>query len=156
MVNPILMQPRVAKLYVHHMDDIARQFLQRIDFLLSRSDVGEMPHNFMEEIYKVTFESVAFIAIDKRFGWRFHRKQTLHLLNALLAGTLNNDADPNSESQKLIRSAVEMFHLLHRLELEFSLWKLYSTKDWRRFVQVLDYITKLGRVCSLFLWINAF
>lgn len=50
------------------MDDISKEFLKRIDYILVQNGTGEMPHNFMEEIYKLTFESIAYIAIDKRFG----------------------------------------------------------------------------------------
>lgn len=137
-VNPILMQPRVAKLYIQHMDDISKEFLKRIDYLLAQTSRGEMPQNFMNEIYKLTFESIAYIAIDKRFGNAQEFVGHCCCSNKNFIGTI---ANTNTESQKLISATVEMFELLHKLDIEFSLWKLYSTPTWKRFVEVLDYLT---------------
>ncbi|KAI7815333.1 cytochrome p450 [Rhyzopertha dominica] len=124
-VNPIMMQPKVVKQYVNVIDKTADDFLEKIRYLAKNNPKGEMPEDFLNEIYKFTFESIALIAMDKRFG------------------ALDLDPEKSKEAEYIISLITELFQLLYKLDIRPSLWKWLSTPNWRRFVEINDTIEKV-------------
>lgn len=47
---------------------------------------------------------------------------------------------PDAEPEKMIYSATQFFDLMYKLDILPSVWKLVSTKDWKKFVGVLDFM----------------
>ncbi|XP_017769204.1 PREDICTED: cytochrome P450 CYP12A2 isoform X1 [Nicrophorus vespilloides] len=118
-VNPILMQPRTTIKYVGQMDTIADDFLRQIHRLYEINP--EMPEDFELLINKWTLESITFLAIDKRIGCL--------------------EDHPTEEIQTFLASTVGVFKQMYKLDVLPSLWKVYSTKDWKLFVKHMDFIT---------------
>ncbi|EFA07581.1 probable cytochrome P450 12c1, mitochondrial [Tribolium castaneum] len=123
-VNPILMQPRNISQYTDKMNSVADELVNNITNLLEESENGEMPENFHNELYKWSLESVGLVTLDTHLG------------------CLKNDLDEDSEPQKLIRSTLEMFKLMHKLDVLPSFHNYVSTPSWRKFVQVMDFIVE--------------
>ncbi|KAJ8962684.1 hypothetical protein NQ318_001081, partial [Aromia moschata] len=124
LVNPIMMQPRTAQQYVGSMDIVASQLVENIKHFSSQNADNEMPADFLNELYKWSMESIGLIAFNKRLG--------------CLKLNLEKDSDP----AKFIASVVEMFELMYTLEILPPIWKLISTPTWRRYVEILDYLTE--------------
>lgn len=124
-VNKILMQPRTAELYVQSMDAVANNFLDNIRYFINKN--SEMPESFQNEIYKWALESMGVIAYNKRIG------------------CLDRDQDKSALGQKLINSSLELFDLMVKLDILPSLWPIISTRNWRRYVQILDFITEVNQ-----------
>ncbi|KAF2886967.1 hypothetical protein ILUMI_19206 [Ignelater luminosus] len=122
-VNPILMQPRTAQQYADSMNVIANDFLANVKRFTKSHPTGEMPEDFLNHIYRWALESIAYIALDRRLG--------------CLDPNLRRDSEP----QKIIDSAIRMFYLYYKIEVLPTLWKVYKTKTFREFIDVLDTMT---------------
>ncbi|XP_055921318.1 uncharacterized protein LOC129952612 [Eupeodes corollae] len=117
-VNPILMQPKNAKQYLTKMIPVNNEFLQRIREIRDPNTL-EMPENFLDEINRLTFESVAVIALDQELG--FIRK--------------NRDAP---EVAELFRSLNRFFDLAYELDIQPSIWKIIKTPKFYEMMRVND------------------
>ncbi|XP_050296553.1 cytochrome P450 CYP12A2-like [Anthonomus grandis grandis] len=126
-VNKILMQPRTAELYVYSMDDVANGLISNIRRFSKNNPRSEMPDDFQNELYKWALESMGVIAYNTRIG------------------CLEPNLDKNSVGQRMIDSSVELFELMYQLDVLPSLWPVYSTKEWKRYVQILDYMTEVNQ-----------
>ncbi|KAI7815337.1 cytochrome p450 [Rhyzopertha dominica] len=124
-VNPVMMQPKVTKQYVSVIDRSADELLERVRYLTKQNPQSEMPEDFLNEIYKFTFESIVLIALDKRFG------------------SLDSNTEQQREWQYVIAKINELFDLFYKLEVLPSFWKWFSTPDWKKFVRVNDEIREL-------------
>lgn len=67
-VNPILMQPKVIKGYVSCIDGVAAELVDNMNYFARQNGKGEMPDNFLDELYKFALESVALVAVDRKIG----------------------------------------------------------------------------------------
>ncbi|PNF13667.1 hypothetical protein B7P43_G16772 [Cryptotermes secundus] len=123
-VNPTMMQPKSTKLYVTPIDSVANDFLKRIRLI--RDENLEMPDDFGNELCKWGFESIVYIALDTRLG------------------CLDADLAPDSEPQKMINYIQVQFDCLHKMEINFPMWKYVSTPTWRKFVKVSDKFTEFS------------
>jgi cytochrome P450 family 12 len=121
-VNPILMQPRNVAQYTDKMNLVADELIDNIQFFSEQNDKGQMPDDFNHELYKWSLESVGVVTMDKHLG------------------CLKRDNDKNSEGQKLIQSVLQMFQLMYKLDVLPSMWRIVSTKNWRKYVEILDYM----------------
>lgn len=65
-VNPVMMQPRTVKSYLDAVDEVTREFVQKIGLLRDKND--EMPANFSTEMGAWALESIGVIALDRRLG----------------------------------------------------------------------------------------
>lgn len=65
-VTPVVMSPKITKSNMPEIDQIAREFVERIGSLRDGSD--EMPANFMRELDMWALESVGVAALDRRLG----------------------------------------------------------------------------------------
>ncbi|CAH0551466.1 unnamed protein product [Brassicogethes aeneus] len=122
MVNPLLMQPKIVKQYIGNMNIIADGLLERVNLLAAQNK--EMPEDFLMLLHKWALESVAVVAIDERLG------------------CLDPNLPPDSPQNKYVDSVLEMLDLVYYLDILPSMWKYYSTKRWKRFVRLMDYITE--------------
>ncbi|TMW39771.1 hypothetical protein DOY81_015149, partial [Sarcophaga bullata] len=66
-VNPVMMQPKNVRLYLHKMSDVNKEFIDRIRQIRDPATL-EVPETFEEEINRWTLESVSVVALDKQLG----------------------------------------------------------------------------------------
>uniref|UniRef100_A0A1A9W2D9 Cytochrome P450 n=1 Tax=Glossina brevipalpis TaxID=37001 RepID=A0A1A9W2D9_9MUSC len=122
-VNPVLMQPKNVKLYMHKMSEVNREFIERIRAIRDPSSL-EVPATFEEEINRWTLESVAVVALDKQLG-------------------LINENRNNSEAKKLFVALNEFISLLYEIEFKPSLWKYIHTPTFKRLMGALDTLQEI-------------
>lgn len=67
-VNPPMMQPRSAQMYIHSMNDVAQDFIERMNKLREKDPNGDMPEDFSYELNKWALESICVIGLNKRLG----------------------------------------------------------------------------------------
>lgn len=75
-VNPVMLQPKVVKMYVDKVDQVAREFLEKCQKMRNK-DTLEMPSNFGHELNCWALESIGVIALDERLGI-LHNAQHVH------------------------------------------------------------------------------
>ncbi|XP_037942818.1 cytochrome P450 CYP12A2-like, partial [Teleopsis dalmanni] len=122
-VNPVLMQPKNAKFYIHKMCKINSEFVDRIREIRDPQTL-EVPANFEDEINRWTFESVSVVALDKQLG---------------LIKTNRNDPG----ARKLFKIITEFFYLAGQLEFKPPVWKIIKTPDFNRLMQILDEVQNI-------------
>ncbi|KAF7283081.1 hypothetical protein GWI33_001487 [Rhynchophorus ferrugineus] len=86
-----------------------------------------MPSDFQNELFKWTMESMAVIAYNKRIG------------------VLDRNLDVNSKQQQFINSVLTMFDMSYKMDVLPSLWPYISTRNWRKFVNIMDTLTELNQ-----------
>lgn len=86
------------------------------------SKTYELPENFEEELNRWSLEAISTIALDTRLG---------------IMGNL----DKNSKEHEFIAAVKTFFYLLSTLDFKPSLWKIFSTADFKEMTRVLDVIT---------------
>ncbi|KAG8221872.1 hypothetical protein J437_LFUL003248 [Ladona fulva] len=116
--NQPMLQPRVSKQYIKPIAAVAQEFVEKMKTL--RNDKQEMPDDFINELFKWSLESIAFIALDKRLG--------------CLAPNLPEDSEP----QRMIHAVGDFFDNIFALEVGPPIWKVYPTAAWKKFVKALD------------------
>ncbi|XP_046395351.1 probable cytochrome P450 301a1, mitochondrial [Ischnura elegans] len=117
-VNQPMMQPRISRRYVPPIEGVAQEFLQMIRDM--RDESGELPSNFVNELFKWSLESIAYVALDTRLG--------------CLEPSLASD----SEQQTMIDAVNTILNEMYNMELGMPLWKLIPTPAWRKFVKAQD------------------
>ncbi|XP_022909132.2 probable cytochrome P450 49a1 isoform X1 [Onthophagus taurus] len=118
-VQQIVLQPSIARTYYGPLDEIATEFINRIDtYLLDEKD--ELPANFMSELNKWALESVARVSLDTRLG------------------CLKPNLAKNSEQKKIINSILTFFKNVPEVELRFPIWRLYHNKNFRDYIAALE------------------
>ncbi|XP_055902449.1 cytochrome P450 CYP12A2-like [Eupeodes corollae] len=119
MVNPILMQPRNANLYLNNMLAVSDEFLERIREIRDPKTM-EVPDTFEDEINRLTFESVAVIALNRQFG---------------LIRKNRND----NEAKLIFETLRSFFELSVVLDMGPPIWKYIKTKKFHQ--QMKNYET---------------
>lgn len=56
-------------------------------------------------------------------------------------GCLQDNLPKDSDGQRMIDSVERMFTLAFDLDFKPSLWRIYSTRKWKEFVNVMETIT---------------
>ncbi|KAH8237125.1 hypothetical protein KR038_004849 [Drosophila bunnanda] len=120
-VQHILLQPQTAKKYIPPLNDIASEFMGRIEAM--RDEKDELPANFLHELYKWALESVGRVSLDTRLGCL--------------------SPEGSEEAQQIIEAINTFFWAVPELELRMPLWRLYPTKAYRSFVKALDQFTAI-------------
>ncbi|ALC40607.1 Cyp49a1 [Drosophila busckii] len=115
-VQQILLQPQTAKKYIKPLNDIASEFMLRIEEM--RNEQQQLPDNFLHELYKWALESVGRVSLDTRLGCL--------------------KPEGSAEAQQIIEAINTFFWAVPELELRMPLWRLYPTKAYRSFVRALD------------------
>ncbi|BFG04066.1 probable cytochrome P450 49a1 [Drosophila madeirensis] len=120
-VQHILLQPQTAKKYIPPLNDIASEFMGRIEAM--RDEKDELPSNFLHELYKWALESVGRVSLDTRLGCL--------------------SPEGSEEAQQIIDAINTFFWAVPELELRMPLWRIYPTKAYRSFVRALDQFTAI-------------
>ncbi|XP_046395350.1 probable cytochrome P450 49a1 [Ischnura elegans] len=117
-VNPPMMQPRIASQYVEPIGGVAQEFIERIRSI--KDEKEEMPKDFVNDLFKWSLESIAYVALDTRLG------------------CLESNLPPDSEPQKMIDAVGDFFDCFFDIEVNIPFWKIYPTSTWKRYVRALD------------------
>ncbi|XP_018568698.1 probable cytochrome P450 49a1 [Anoplophora glabripennis] len=120
-VNQIMMQPRIAKMYVTTIASTAQEFVERVKSL--QNSRGEMPDDFLNELHKWSLESIAKVALDVRLG------------------CLDENSHP--DTQRLIDAVNTFFINVPVLELKIPFWKLVRTPTFNKYIEALDTIREI-------------
>lgn len=123
-VNPILMQPKNAKLYLNKMLEVSTEFLERIREIRDKTTL-EVPETFEDEINRLTFESVSVIALNRQLG--------------LIRRNRNNN-----EAKLLFETLRSFFEMSLILDFGPPIWKYYKTKAFKQQMKNLDTIGQIA------------
>lgn len=88
-VNPVMLQPKVVKMYVDKVDQVVCEFLTKVKSMRNK-ETHEMPDTFGHELNRWALESIGVIALDERLG-------VLH--------------DDNHQQGHTIINVIELFYL---------------------------------------------
>ncbi|XP_017144944.2 probable cytochrome P450 12e1, mitochondrial isoform X2 [Drosophila miranda] len=120
-VNPILLQPRNAKLYLKNLVQVSDEFLERIRLI--RDPVSqEMPDDFTEDIRNLVIESIGSVALNTHLG---------------LLGE-NRYSDEANQLKAALKDFVE---LGFQLDMMPAIWKYLPVPKFNRLMRSLDTIT---------------
>ncbi|KAJ2948278.1 hypothetical protein O0L34_g7511 [Tuta absoluta] len=114
-VSKALAAPEAARAAVPALDDVAVDFVQRMEHLID--DNRELPKDFLTELYKWALESVGAWALGTRLGCL---------------------SDDDAEAKEIIRCIHGFFHSVPELELSAPLWRIYATPAYKTYVEALD------------------
>ncbi|XP_034483057.1 probable cytochrome P450 12d1 proximal, mitochondrial [Drosophila innubila] len=117
-VNPIFMQPKGLKMYYEPLSNINNEFIERIKEIRDPKTL-EVPENFVEEMGRLIFESIALIAFNREMGIIRKRRD-------------------NPDALTLFRTSREIFQLTFKLDVQPSIWKLVSTPTYRKMMRALN------------------
>ncbi|XP_036324712.1 cytochrome P450 CYP12A2-like [Rhagoletis pomonella] len=127
-VNPVLMQPRNAKLYLNTLLEINNDFLERIRDIRDPKTL-EVPADFHDDLNRLTLEGVTGVALNTRLGM-IHK---------------NRDAP---ETKILLKSIRNFFDYSEDLEVKPSIWKIVKTP---KFYKLMDALDKLTDLCNKYI-----
>ncbi|XP_046403334.1 probable cytochrome P450 301a1, mitochondrial [Ischnura elegans] len=122
--NQPMLQPRISKRYIQPIGNVAQEFIDRLYNLKDSKD--EMPADFINELFKWSIESIAFVALDTRLG--------------CLVPNLPKESEP----QKMIDAVGTFFECSFYLEIGPPIWKIFPTPTWKKFVQELDIFLEIS------------
>ncbi|XP_011299702.1 probable cytochrome P450 49a1 isoform X4 [Fopius arisanus] len=100
-VQQVMLQPRIANMYIGNIEEASIAFLKRIRMIKDYKD--EVPDDFINEINKWALESIAHVALDVRLRCM--------------------DESANVDTQKLITAIHTVFTNVGILELKIPFWK---------------------------------
>ncbi|XP_011292420.3 probable cytochrome P450 12c1, mitochondrial [Musca domestica] len=124
-VNPVLMQPRNTVLYIEPTQKVNNDFIERIREIRHPTTL-EVPEDFLREIKRLAFESVAVIALDKELGL-----------------VRNKNAVP--EAQELFNNLQTFNASLYDLGIKPSIHRYIKTPTYKKFEKSMDTITDICR-----------
>lgn len=119
-MNPVFLKPNNVLPYIGKMNAVVDQFVENIKFFSQQNPNGEMPSDFLNEIYKWSLESISIITMNESLG------------------CLKREGK-NYETEKIIQSALTMLKLMYKLDVMPSINPFYS-KTWNHFCNVVDYL----------------
>nr|XP_053633245.1 probable cytochrome P450 49a1 isoform X1 [Cherax quadricarinatus] len=111
-VQSSMLRVKEVVAYLPVMDQISLEFMDRIASL--QSQYGEMPSDFLNEMYKWALESVGSVALNRRLG------------------CLDPNIAPDSEPIRMIKLVNELFTSLVDVEISLHIWKLFPTPAFRK------------------------
>ncbi|XP_065360779.1 probable cytochrome P450 12c1, mitochondrial [Calliphora vicina] len=117
-VNPVLMQPKNAKLYMDPMQKVNNEFVQRIKEIRDPITL-EVPGTFLKDINRLSFESVAVVALDKEMG-------------------LIRNTSITPEAQELFENLQTFTRAFYDLGIKPSIYKYIKTPTYKRFAKCMD------------------
>ncbi|RXG58229.1 putative cytochrome P450 49a1 [Armadillidium vulgare] len=107
-----LMRPKNILRYLEEMDNVSRDFTNRIAELQTKH--GEMPKNFLQEIYKWALESIGTVALNRRLG------------------CLEPNISKDSTQVKIIDTVNALFKCMNATEMEFPWWRYIPSPSFRK------------------------
>ncbi|XP_017039762.1 probable cytochrome P450 12e1, mitochondrial [Drosophila ficusphila] len=120
-VNPILLQPRNAKLYMKNLLQVSDEFLERIR-LIRDPVTQEMPDDFVVDIRHLVIESICSVALNTHIG-------------------LLGEQRENKEIQKVVLALQDVVELGFQLDMMPPFWKYLPMPNFRKLMRSLDTIT---------------
>lgn len=115
-----MMMPKVTKLYVPQIDQIALDFVERMDKV--KDNQNKVPDKFMNELNKWAMESIIYITLDLRMG---------------LFGS-----EVNPKAERAMYCLKRFFEYSLKLDLLPSIWKYYKTPTFKKHMANLDELIK--------------
>ncbi|XP_067622794.1 uncharacterized protein Cyp12e1 [Eurosta solidaginis] len=122
-VNPILMQPKNARLYLNTLLDINKEFLERVRHIRDPT-TNEVPDDFYDDLNRLAFEGITGIALNTRLGL-IHK---------------NRDS---AEAKTIMKAIRNFFILSEELEIKPSIWKYVKTPKFYEMMRTLDTLTDI-------------
>ncbi|KAH8362475.1 hypothetical protein KR200_002849 [Drosophila serrata] len=120
-VNPILLQPRNAKLYMKNLLQVSDEFLERIRSI--RDPVSqEMPDHFAMDIRHLVVESICSVALNTHLGILGENRE-------------------NQEVKQLITALQDVVELGFQLDMMPAFWKYLPMPNFKKLMRSLDLIT---------------
>lgn len=117
-VNGVLMQPKIIKLYVPKIDEVAKDFVKKIRAI--RDGNNEMPDTFMENLNDWGFESIGVIALDTRLG-----------------------VMDNSKNHKLNQMMKKIFVNIYEYDAKPNIWRMYKTPGFKAAMKTHEATTEV-------------
>lgn len=122
-VNPIIVNPQNVKHYIKPLVDLNDEFIQRIRDVRDPT-TNEVPGTFLEDLNRLTFESITVISLNQSFGLIRRQKE-------------------NPEALRLFENVRNLFVYIFELELQPSLWKVISTPTFRKMMKCQEEIFQI-------------
>ncbi|XP_023174290.2 probable cytochrome P450 12e1, mitochondrial [Drosophila hydei] len=122
-VNPILLQPRNAKLYINNVLLVNDEFLQRIRAIRDPT-TQEVPADFGEDIRRLILESIGSVALNTRLG-------------------LLGENRESEEAKQLIQALENILELSFQLDIMPPIWKYLPVPMFKKLLRALDTITDI-------------
>ncbi|EDW80470.2 LOW QUALITY PROTEIN: uncharacterized protein Dwil_GK11550 [Drosophila willistoni] len=122
-VNPILLQPRNAKLYMNNLLQVNDEFIERIR-LIRDPGTNEMPDDFVEDIRFLVLESIGSVALNARLG---------------LLGENRNSA----EGKQLTTALQDVLEAGFELDILPPFWKYLPVPKFKRLMRQFDTILNI-------------
>lgn len=110
------MQPRATKGYVPKMDEISRDFVDKLATI--RDHENKATDDFLPLLSKWALESVCYVSLDLRIG---------------LLGEKENPI-----AMKFMRDLKLFFEYSFKMDVLPSMWKFYKTKMFYKAMQTQD------------------
>ncbi|XP_030370355.1 probable cytochrome P450 12e1, mitochondrial [Scaptodrosophila lebanonensis] len=122
-VNPILLQPRNARLYIKNLLQVNNEFLQRIRNIRDPNTL-EMPDDFAEDIRRLVLESIGSVALNTHLG----------LLGA---------QRESEEAKQMIKALENIIEIGFELDMLPAIWKYVPIPKFKLMMRSLDTITDI-------------
>uniref|UniRef100_A0A1A9VZ41 Cytochrome P450 n=1 Tax=Glossina brevipalpis TaxID=37001 RepID=A0A1A9VZ41_9MUSC len=119
-VNPILMKSQNIRQSLSHVDEIAQEFIKRLDSLRIEN-TNEISGNFHKEVQKWAFESITFVALNRRLG-------------------LLSD-NPYSRAVNLDHDMDLLLKYAYEFDVKPSIWPYLQTRSFKHYLKICDKIT---------------
>ncbi|XP_055706104.1 probable cytochrome P450 12b2, mitochondrial isoform X2 [Phlebotomus papatasi] len=115
-VNGVMMKPQITKGYTTTVDEVASDFVKKLHNL--RDSNLDTPSDLLYQLNLWALESISYITMNVRMG--------------LLTGK------PDESVVKFTQNLKILFDLLFQLEFLPSIWKVYKTPKFNKFLQIMD------------------
>lgn len=109
-VQGTLMGPKSVAAYLPQIDKTTLAYMDRIDLLQEKT--GQVPDNFLEDIYLWALECLGHIAMDRKLG------------------ALEPGLRPDSVPMQMVRQLTDVLTAMNDLEMGPKTWKLYKTESY--------------------------
>ncbi|XP_047737788.1 probable cytochrome P450 49a1 [Hyalella azteca] len=107
-----LLRPKNVAMYLPAVDGATNKFLDRIDLL--QAETGQVPSDFMQEIYKWALECIGLVALNRELG------------------CLEPNISPDALPAQLIRHINGIFSGFNGTEMNFPFWKYFRTPSYTK------------------------
>ncbi|XP_063823874.1 cytochrome P450 CYP12A2-like [Ostrinia nubilalis] len=117
-INPVMLQPKIIKLYHDKLDEVAMDMVARLRFLRGKNGMIQRPFDLEMNLWSL--ESASLVALGRR-------------LNCF---DLNLPSD--SPERRLIDLVHEVFRVADELDFRPSLWRYFPTRAFKRAMKLYE------------------
>ncbi|GBP08688.1 Probable cytochrome P450 12d1 distal, mitochondrial [Eumeta japonica] len=117
-VNPVLLKPQNLSMYLKPLQEISDEFIKRIKEIRDPNTL-EVPADFDRELNRLTFESVALVALNRKLN-------------------LINGAGSSPDAERLIECTRLNFDYVFKLDIQPSMWRLIRTPLYYQSMKVQE------------------